>query len=130
MDFLRLSDEEEEIGKAVVSAAFKVHSQLGPGLLERVYEACHIYKLRKINLAVFRQVDIPIQYDGKTFEEVLRLDILVENKVIIEVKAVDEVNPVWKAQVLRHLKLTGIRLGYLINFNVPLIKQGIRRIIL
>lgn len=81
-------------------------------------------------MVVARQVDIPMQYDGISFEEGLRLDILVEDKVIIEVMAVDEVNPVWKAQVLSHLKLTGIRLGDLINFNVLLIKQGIRRIIL
>jgi len=130
MEYLALSHEEEEIGKAVVRSAFKVHSQLGPGLLEKVYEACLVHELRKQELLVSRQVTVPIKYDGVTFEEGLRLDILIEDKVIIEVKAVDEVNPVWKAQVLSHLKLTGIRLGYLINFNVPLIKQGIKRIIL
>jgi GxxExxY protein len=79
---------------------------------------------------VDRQIDIPIQYGGITFDEGLRLDILVEKKVIVEVTAVDLVNSVWQAQVLSHLKLTGLRLGYLINFNVPLIKQGIKRIIL
>ena len=130
MDYLPLSPEEEEIGRAVINSSFKVHSQLGPGLLEKVYEACLVHELRKLDLLVFRQVTVPIKYDGITFEEGLRLDILIEDKVIIEVKAVDEVNPVWKAQVLSHLKLTGIRLGYLINFNVPLIKQGIKRIIL
>lgn len=76
-----------------------------------------------------RQLDIPIQYDGITFDEGLRLDILVENKVIVEVKAIEQVNPVWQAQVLSHLKLTGLRLGYLINFNVPLMKEGIKRFI-
>jgi GxxExxY protein len=130
MDYSPRSLEEEEIGKTVISSAFKVHSQLGPGLLEKVYEACLVHELRKRELLVSRQVTVPIKYDGITFEEGLRLDILIEDKVIIEVKAVDEVNPVWKAQVLSHLKLTGIRLGYLINFNVPLIKQGIKRIIL
>ncbi|HMP98736.1 MAG TPA: GxxExxY protein [Cyclobacteriaceae bacterium] len=128
--FKQLSEREEEIGKVIVNAVYKVHSELGPGLLERVYEACLVHELRKLNYVVARQVDIPIQYDGITFDEGLRLDILVENKVIIEVKAVDLVNPVWHAQVLSHLKLTGLRLGYLINFNVPLIKEGIKRFIL
>jgi GxxExxY protein len=99
-------------------------------LLEKIYEVCLTHELRKGGYLVNRQVDIPIQYDGITFDEGLRLDILVEQKVIIEVKAVDQVNPVWQAQVLSHLKLTDLRLGYLINFNVPLIKQGIKRIIL
>jgi GxxExxY protein len=130
MEFTKLSDEEEEIGKAIVNAAFKVHSELGPGLLEKIYEVCLTHELRKAGYSVARQVDIPIQYDGVTFDEGLRLDLLVEDRVIIETKAVDEVNPIWQAQVLSHLKLTGLRLGYLINFNVPLIKQGIKRIIL
>ncbi len=130
MDFKKLSDEEEGIGKAIVNAAFKVHSGLGPGLLEKVYEVCLAHELRKDGYSVARQVDIPIQYDGIVFDEGLRLDLLVESKVIVEIKAVDEVNAVWQAQVLSHLKLTGLRLGYLINFNVPLIKTGIKRIIL
>jgi GxxExxY protein len=98
--------------------------------LKKFYEVCLTHELRKAGFAVARQLDIPIQYDGITFDEGLRLDMLVENKVIVEVKALDQVNPVWQAQVLSHLKLTGSRLGYLINFNVPLIKDGIRRIIL
>ena len=130
MPFEKLSEQEEDIGKAIVNAAFLVHKELGPGLLERVYEVCITHELRKSGFAVARQVDIPIQFDGITFEEGLRLDLLVENKVIVEIKAVDTVNPVWQAQVLSHLKLTKLRLGYLINFNVPLIKEGIRRIIL
>ena len=130
MSYSKLSDLEEEIGKAIVNAAFKVHSELGPGLLEKVYEVCLTHELRKVGYGVARQVEIPIQYDGITFEEGLRLDLLVENKVIVETKALDQVNPVWQAQVLSHLKLTGLRLGYLINFNVPLIKDGIKRIIL
>lgn len=130
MIFTKLSELEEEIGKAVVNAAFKVHSELGPGLLEKVYEVCLAHELRKAGYIVVRQVDIPIQYDGIIFDEGLRLDLLVENKVIVEIKALDLVNPVWQAQVLSHLKLTGLRLGYLINFNVPLIKEGIKRIIL
>jgi GxxExxY protein len=130
MEFSKLSEQEEEIGKAIVDAALKVHKELGPGLLEKVYEVCLTHELRKEGFQVDRQVDIPIQYDGITFEEGLRLDLLVDRRVVIETKAVDQVNPVWQAQVLSHLKLTGLRLGYLINFNVPLIKQGIKRIIL
>lgn len=130
MEFKKLSDEEEAIGKAIVDAAFKVHSKLGPGLLEKIYEVCLAHELRKSDYSVARQVNIPIEYDWIEFDEGLRLDLLVEDKVIVEIKAVDEVNAVWQAQVLSHLKLTGLRLGYLINFNVPLIKQGIKRIIL
>ncbi|MEQ9414567.1 MAG: GxxExxY protein [Cyclobacteriaceae bacterium] len=129
MAFEELSDNEERIGKAIVNAAYQVHSQLGPGLLEKVYEVCLTHELRKVDMLVARQVDIPIQYDGIQFDEGLRLDLLVENKVVVEIKAVDQVNQVWQAQVLSHLKLTGLRLGYLINFNVPLIKNGIKRII-
>jgi GxxExxY protein len=130
MSYQKLTDYEEEIGKAIVNAAYRVHSQLGPGLLEKVYEVCITHELRKAGFAATRQVDIPIQYDGIVFQEGLRLDILVESKVIVEIKAVELVNPVWQAQILSHLKLTGLRLGYLINFDVPLIKEGIRRFVL
>ena len=125
-----LSQWEEEIGKQIVNSAYKVHSQLGPGLLEKIYEVCLEHELKKAGLNVQRQIDIPIVYDGLMFEEGLRLDILVEDMVICEIKAVDEVNPVWNAQVLSHLRLTNRRLGYLINFNVPLIKNGIKRFII
>jgi GxxExxY protein len=130
MGYAKLLPHEEEIGKAIVSAAFAVHKHLGPGLLEKVYEACITHELRKAGFGVARQVEIPIKYDGIAFEEGLRLDLLVENKVIVEIKAVEMTNPVWHAQVLSHLKLTGLRLGYLVNFNVPLIKEGIKRFIL
>lgn len=130
MGFTELSAWEEQIGSAVVNAAFNVHKELGPGLLERVYELCLAHELRKEGYTCSRQVNLPIKYDGLVFEEGLRLDLFIEEKVIVEIKAVDQMNPVWQAQVLSHLKLTGLRLGYLINFNVPLIKQGIKRIIL
>ena len=120
---------EEEIGKAIVNACIKIHKQLGPGLLEKVYEVCLEHELRKLGYMVERQIDIPIVYDSIAFHEGLRLDILVEKLVIIELKAVDLVNPVWVSQVISHLKLTGKNLGYLINFNVPLMKDGIRRFI-
>ena len=129
-NYVPLSEKEEKIGKGIVEAAFRVHKELGPGLLEKVYEVCFSHELKKMGFDVQRQVDIPIAYDGIKFDEGLRLDVLIENMVISELKAVDQVNPVWEAQIISHLKLTGLRLGYLINFNVPLIKQGIRRFIL
>jgi GxxExxY protein len=122
-----LSSEGEKISKLVVNAAYTIHKALGPGLLEKVYEVCLCHELRKSGLNVERQLDISIVYDGITFEEGLRLDILVEKKVVIELKAVDIVNPVWEALIISHLMLTGKRLGFLINFNVTLIKDGIRR---
>lgn len=125
-----LSEREEQIGKIIVNAAFTIHKSLGPGLLEKVYEVCFCHELSKRKLNFLRQTDIPIVYDGIQFEEGLRLDVLVEDLVICELKAVDLVNPVWEAQILSHLKLTGKRLGYLINFNVPLIKNGIRRFVI
>ena len=93
-------------------------------------EICFCHELSKRGLKYQRQVDIPIVYDGIVFDEGLRLDVLVEKLVICEIKAVNEINPVWEAQILSHLKLTNKRLGFLINFNVPLIKDGIKRIIL
>lgn len=125
--FTSTSDLEEEIGKAIVNAAYNVHRELGPGLLERVYEVCLEYELKKAGYDVKRQVNIPIFYDGLRFEEGLRLDLLVEDLVVVELKAVDQLNPVWEAQIISHLKLADLSLGYLINFNVPVIKQGIRR---
>ncbi len=125
----QITETEEKIGKSVVNAAYKIHKALGPGLLERVYEVCMEHELKKAGFDVKRQINIPIVYDGITFDEGLRLDLLVNDSVIIELKAVELVNPVWEAQIISHLKLTNLNLGYLINFNVPLIKQGIRRFI-
>jgi GxxExxY protein len=103
--------------------------RLGPGLLERIYEVCMEHELKKAGFEVKRQVNIPISYDGIWFDEGLRLDLLVEDRVIIELKAVEAVKPVWEAQIISHLKLSKLNLGYLINFNVPLIKKGIRRFV-
>lgn len=130
LNYSPLSEKEEYIGKVIVESAFKVHKELGPGLLEKIYEVCFAHEIKKSGLVVKRQLDIPIIYDGLTFDEGLRLDLLVEDLVICELKAVDQINPVWEAQILSHLKLTGLRLGYLINFNVALIKQGIKRFII
>ena len=128
--FEPISEELELIGKKIVDAAYTVHKNLGPGLLEKVYEVCFCHELSKRGLKYLRQIDIPIVYDGLAFEEGLRLDVLVEEKIICEIKAVDLINPVWDAQVLSHLKLTDKRLGYLINFNVVNIGQGIKRFVI
>jgi len=129
-NFLPLAEELEVIGKKIVDSAYTVHKNLGPGLLEKVYEICFCHELNKRNHSFHRQLDIPIIYDGLVFEEGLRLDVLVEDAVVCELKAVDELNPVWEAQILSHLKLTGKRLGYLINFNVVNIGIGIKRFVL
>ncbi len=123
------TQREEKVATAIVQCAYEVHRCLGPGLLESVYEVSFCYELstRGINR---RQVAVPIIYKGVRFSERLRLDILVEDLVICELKAVDAMNPVFLAQILSHLKLSGKRLGFLINFNVTSIKQGIRRVIL
>lgn len=129
-EYKSLSQKIEQIGKDIVDSAYLIHKNLGPGLLEKIYETCFCHELTKKKLNYQRQVDIPIFYDGMTFEEGLRLDVLVENEVICELKAVDLVNPVWEAQLLSYLKFTNKRLGYLINFNVVNIGEGIKRIIL
>ncbi|MCK4357505.1 MAG: GxxExxY protein [Candidatus Cloacimonetes bacterium] len=130
MNFKPLSEKEESIAKKIVDAAYTVHKVLGPGLLEKVYEVCFCHEISKRELKYRRQVSIPIIYDKIKFDEGLRLDVLVEELIICELKAVDEMNPLWEAQLLSYLKLTGKRLGFIINFNVPLIKDGIKRIIL
>ena len=130
MEFEPLSEKEEYIARQIVDAAYTVHKKLGPGLLEKVYEVCFCHELSKRGLQYQRQIEFPIVYDGIKFDEGLRLDVLVEELVICELKAKDEINPVWKAQVLSHLQLLEKRLGFLINFNVVLIKDGINRIIL
>lgn len=128
--YLKLSEKEEYIGKCVVDAAYKVHSKIGPGLLERVYEVCFCHELKKMGFKAERQVIVPINYDGIIFDEGFKLDVLVEDLVITELKAQEKYNPVWEAQILSHLKLVSKRLGYIINFDVPLIKDGIKRIVI
>lgn len=125
-----IPEELEIIGKKIVDAAYTVHKSLGLGLLEKVYEICFCHELTKRGLQFLRQIDIPIVYDGLTFNEGLRLDVLVNEKMVCEIKAVDLVNPIWEAQILSHLKLTNKRLGYLINFNVVNIGHGIKRFVL
>lgn len=122
--------ETEQVAHAIVDVAFTIHKALGPGLLESIYEACFVHELTKREMAFNRQVLVPIVYDGVKLEEGLRIDILVEKQIVIELKAVEAILPVHRAQLLTYLRLTGHRLGFLINFNVPIIKNGIKRMIL
>ena len=124
-----ISAETERIATGVVNAAFQVHAALGPGLLESVYEACLCHELKQRGIPFQAQVGLPVIYDGVRLDAGLRLDLLVSDQVIVELKAVERMLPLYDAQLLTYLKLTGLRLGLLINFNVPLIKDGIRRII-
>ncbi len=122
-------DELNILSKKVVDAIFKVHRELGPGLLENIYEKCLCIELASKNLKYSNQVALPVFYKGKDIGLDYRLDILVEDSIIIELKSVEKMNPVYKAQLLTYLKLSNNKLGFLVNFNVPLIKDGIKRII-
>ena len=119
---------ENELSKLILDAAFRVHTKTGPGLLESVYEATLAYELRKQGLKVERQMPIPIRYDELTFDEGFRADLLVEDKVIVELKSVEELAPVHGKQVLTQLRLSNRRLGLLINFGAVRLKDGIERI--
>jgi GxxExxY protein len=120
---------ENEVAKQIVDAAYRVHTSLGPGLLETAYEAVLAYELEKRGLRLVRQQAIPIVYQGTHIEVGFRADLVVENLVIVEVKSVEAIAPVHKKQLLTHLRLAGKRLGLLLNFNVALIKGGITRIV-
>jgi GxxExxY protein len=120
---------ENEVGTIVVEEAIYLHKALGPGLLESVYEVVLARRLAKRGLNVQRQVPVPIEFEGEHFEEGFRADLIVEGKVLLELKSVEKVNNAHKKQVLTYLKLTGIKLGYLLNFGEELMKQGITRTI-
>jgi GxxExxY protein len=122
--------ETERIATIVIDAAMTVHKALGPGLLEPVYEACLCHELSKRGIPFRSQVSLPVVYDGIRLAAGLRLDLIVAEAVIIELKAVERHNPLFEAQLLTYLKLTDHRLGLLINFNVPLLKDGIKRMVL
>jgi GxxExxY protein len=122
--------EEEAIGKKILDAAYTVHSSLGPGLLESVYEACTAYEARQQGLSVETQVVVPVKYQTVFIDTGLRLDLWVEKLVIVEFKSVETMHPLYEAQLLTYLKITGCRLGYLINFNVKHLKDGIKRMVL
>ena len=116
-----------EISGVVVDSAMKIHSELGPGLLESVYAACLVHELRKRGLRAATQLPLPVIYDGERMDLGFRIDLLVENTVVVEIKAVDAINPIHMAQVITYLKLSGKYLGLLINFNVVHLRDGIRR---
>jgi GxxExxY protein len=120
---------ENDIAREIVHAAYQVHTKLGPGLLESVYETILYYEIEKRNLNAGRQVSIPIVYDGLKIEDAFRADIIVEKKVIIELKSVERVLPVHSKQLLTYLRLSDTKLGLLINFGAPVIKEGIKRIV-
>lgn len=120
---------EEEISKIVFESALKVHKALGPGLLESAYEECLFYELKKTNLKVEKQKPLPLIYEEVKLDIGYRIDIIVEDKFIIEVKSVEILNDVHLAQLLTYLRLTECKLGLLINFNVKLLKNGVRRVI-
>src|SRR3954447_26844705 len=129
-DLSAISDRVEDVAAQIVDAAVKVHKTLGPGLLESVYEICLCHELAIRQIQFRRQLDLPIQYEGIRLESGLRIDILVENCVVVELKTVEKLLPINDAQLLTYLKLTGHRLGFLLNFNVPIMKHGIKRLVL
>ena len=120
---------ENEIGTILLDAAFHVHKELGPGLLESTYEACLAYECLQRNLSIQTQVGLPVVYKDVKLECGYRIDLKLENKVIVEIKSVEALNDVHLAQVLTYLKLSECKLGYLINFNVKMFKNGIRRVV-
>ncbi|MCK4662628.1 MAG: GxxExxY protein [Bacteroidales bacterium] len=120
MDYNKLTQK-------IIAAAIEVHKELGPGLLESVYEYCLIEELKDKGINVKSQVKLPIVYKGKTLDKTFYIDLLVEDKIVVELKAVEIILPVHEVQLVTYLKLADKRLGLLINFNVPLLKDGIRR---
>ena len=120
--------ENNSLTDAIIGAAISVHRELGPGLLESVYEKCLAFELSDRGLSVTTQKEISVRYKNLTFDCGFRADLIVENKVLIELKSIDQLLPVHTAQVLTYLKLSNLRTGLLINFNVPLLKSGIKRL--
>jgi GxxExxY protein len=125
-----LSERENWLAKQIVDIAVNIHKAMGPGLLESIYEKCFCYELAKRGIAFERQKIIQLRYDDLVIDEGLRIDIMIDGLVVVELKAQEYHHPVWEAQVLSYLKLSGKRLGYILNFNVPLMKEGIKRMIM
>lgn len=121
-------DSENDLSRILVDCIFKVHQNLGPGLLESKYEACLFHEIQKRNLLVEKQKCLSVIYDGLKIDAGYRIDLLIENDFIIEVKSVEKLIPLYQAQLITYLKLAQIKTGLLVNFNVPLIKNGIKRI--
>ncbi|MBL4716256.1 MAG: GxxExxY protein [Bacteroidia bacterium] len=122
-------DQYNRLSKVILDASITVHKEMGPGLLEKIYEICLIKELSLRGINVQNQVCIPLQYKGYELSKDFYIDILVENEIIIELKAVDTLHPVHEAQIISYLKLADKRLGFLINFNVPLLKHGFKRFV-
>lgn len=120
----------ERVGEIILDSAFKVHAELGPGLLESVYEACLAYEIRRNDILVETQVLLPVLYQGIRVEAGLRLDLFVDNCVLVEIKSVEKWNQLYEAQLLTYLKMSGVRLGFIINFNAFRLKEGIKRMVL
>jgi GxxExxY protein len=118
-----------EITGAIVNSAMKVHSRLGPGLLESAYQACLAHELRTRGFAVAIEVPLPVVYEGQKLEVGYRIDLVVENRVVVEVKSVDSIHPIHEAQLLSYMRLSGIGVGLLINFNVLCLRNGIKRMV-
>lgn len=119
----------EELGSSIIGAAIKVHKVLGPGLLESAYQKCLEYELRKTGMHVECELALPVNYESLHIDAGYRIDMLVENKIIIENKAVERLLPIHEAQLLTYLKMKGCRLGFLVNWNVPVLKDGIKRMV-
>jgi GxxExxY protein len=120
---------ENEIAKIVVDAAYRIHKYFGPGLHETVYEVCLLYELKKQGLKVERQVAVKLQYESIVFDEAFRADLIVEDKVILEIKGVEEIHSIHRKQLLTYLRLTDMRLGLVINFDAEFIRDGIARVV-
>ncbi len=127
MEFEKIDPELDLIAKQIVDSAYKVHKNLGPGLLENAYELCLIHELNQRGLKVQRQVAVPLIYEGVEIPVGFRADIIVEGRIILEIKAVENLLPIHEAQIITYLKLAKKRLGFLINFNVLIFKKGIKR---
>lgn len=125
-----VSVRHDEVAREIVDAAIKVHRTLGPGLLESVYEQCLQHELSKRGRTALRQVSVPVHYDGIAIDTGFRLDLLVDDLVIVELKAVEQMIPLYEAQLLTYMKLADKQLGLLINFNVPRLKDGLKRVVL
>lgn len=128
--FQKLSEKEEYLASQIVDIAIRIHKEPGPGSLESVYAKCFHYELLNREISFIKQQEIPIVYQTLKIDDGLRLDLLVEDLIIVEFKAQENYHPVWEAQLLSYLKLANKRLGLLINFHVPLMKDGIKRMIL
>lgn len=130
MVFEAISERTERLATAVLDSAFEVHRTLGPGLLESVYEVCLCHELAKRRIQFQSQVSLPVLYDSIRLDAGLRLDLLVEDLLVVELKAVEKLIPLHEAQLLTYLKLSGKRLGLLLNFNTALLKDGVKRVVL